>query len=115
LSVYFPAEFPTNNNPLQEVKSKALIVLKLVRDLENARLRKLLQEAEEYQLALISPKNFDGSDPENYIKNLELSFELLCTSLEELGVNRPQELSTLSFYSKIDYFKKKKDRQAAKK
>jgi hypothetical protein len=71
----------------------------------------MLIEAEEYQLSLIVPKNFDSQDPENYVKNLEKGFESVCTSLEELGVTSPQELSVFSFYSKIEYFKKKKARQ----
>ena len=74
----------------------------------------MLAEAEAFQLELITPKNFNGEDPANYTKKLDLSFEALCTSLEELGVKDPGELSVFSFYAKIAYFKKKQARQQKK-
>lgn len=63
---------------------------------------------------MIAPKNFDNSDPDNYIKRMELSFENLCTALEELGVKDPAELSVFQFYNKITYFEKKKQKQEAR-
>lgn len=64
-----------------------------------------------WQIEQSLPKNFDSTDPDNYIKRIELSLESLCTSMEELGVNRPQELTLFQFYTKLIYFEKKKLKQ----
>jgi hypothetical protein len=69
---------------------------------------KLIEQINEYQINLLRPRNFDTTDPENYLKTLDVSFENLCTSLEELGVTSPHELSVFRFYSKFAYFKKRK-------
>lgn len=94
---------------------KAYAQIKLIRAIakrtDDPALRRLVRDIEEYQVALITPKNFDGDDPENFIKNLESSFEAICTSLEELGVHKPHELTVFQFYSKIQYFEKKKLKQ----
>lgn len=42
---------------------------------------------------------------------MEMSFENLCTALEELGVKDPQNLTVFQFYSKVAYFEKKKQKQ----
>lgn len=70
-----------------------------------------IQQIENWQLALIVPKNFDSTDVDNYIKKIELSFEGLCTSMEELGVAKPWELSVVQFYTRLTYFEKKKQKQ----
>jgi hypothetical protein len=44
----------------------------------------------------------------NYVKKIEVSFENLCTSLEEAGVPNPRALTMFQFYSKIDYFEARK-------
>ncbi len=61
----------------------------------------------EYQISMMRPRNFDTDDPHNAIRQIEISFENVCTTLEEFGVHRPHELPVFSFYSKIAYFEKK--------
>jgi hypothetical protein len=87
---------------------KARLQLSLIINGYNARTVELIQQVENWQLALIAPKNFDSADVDNYVKRLELSFESLCTSMEELGVVTPGELTVFQFYTKLTYFEKKK-------
>lgn len=95
-------------NYVEECRRKAIAQIRLIRGEADRAIESLIRDVDEFQISFITPKNFHYTDPENFIKKLELSFEHLCTTLEELGVNRPQDLSTFSFYSKIAYFKKKK-------
>lgn len=65
----------------------------------------------DYQISIIAPKNLNPSDTKNYIKQIEMSFEDLCTSMEELGVKDPKRLSIFEFYGKIRYFEAKKSQK----
>lgn len=114
--MYFPEEFPDPSaNYTLEVIRKALYQCKLIRQLINGEvdpgIYKMIRDVDEYQIGFITPKDFDQSSPDYFIKKMELSFEHLCTSMEELGIDKPQELSVFSFYSKIQYFKKNKKPQ----
>lgn len=60
-----------------------------------------------YQIGLMLPHSFDSSNPDNFLKGVELSFESVCTNLEEMGVTNPKRLTVFEFYSKIRYFKNK--------
>jgi hypothetical protein len=93
---------------LEELRKRSLLILSLITKGESSEVRKMIQRADDYQVNLIDPKNFDSADPENFLRRIEISFENLCTSLEELGVTAPHELPVFRFYSKIQYFKKKK-------
>jgi hypothetical protein len=93
---------------LEELRKRSLLLLSLLTKGESSEVRKMIQDADNYQINLIDPKNFDSQDPENFLRKLEISFENLCTSLEELGVHEPHTLPVFRFYSKIQYFKKKK-------
>jgi hypothetical protein len=87
---------------------KARLQLSLITKGHDPRVIELIQQVENWQLALIAPKNFDSTDVDNYIKRLELSFESLVTSMEELGVTKPGDLTVFQFYTKLTYFEKKK-------
>lgn len=62
---------------------------------------------------LMAPKNLDGQDTDNHVANMERSFEMLCTSMEELGVESVHTITVFQFYAKIRYFKKKQADQKA--
>lgn len=68
----------------------------------------MIKQISEYQLALMTPKDLNPSSVNNYVKKIEVSFENLCTSLEEAGVRDPRALTMFQFYSKIDYFESKR-------
>jgi hypothetical protein len=68
---------------------------------------KQIHDIEEWQLTFLTPRNFDYEDQGNDVKGIELSFEHLCTAMEEMGVHNPGELPLFQFISKINYFKKK--------
>lgn len=75
----------------------------------------LIRTIDNWQAALLAPKNYNEQDPENYIKTLEISFEQLCTALEELGINNPRALTVFQFYSKVTYFEEKRRKAEEKK
>lgn len=81
--------------------------IRLIKNGQSIEVTRLIKDIDDFQLSLIKPKNFDSSDPENVIKSIEIAFENVCTTLEELGVASPSTLSVFSFYSKIAYFEKK--------
>lgn len=92
----------------EELRKKGIINCQLLQgkgDREN--LLKLKADIIDYQVAMLKPRNFDSQDTDNAIKLIETSFENICTSLEEAGVQNPAALSVFSFYSKIAYFEKK--------
>lgn len=68
----------------------------------------LIKVITDEQLDLIKPKNLDPQDKNNFIAKIELSFEGLCTALEEMGISRPKDLTVFEFYAKIRYFETKK-------
>lgn len=39
---------------------------------------------------------------------MEKGFEGLCVALEDLGVHRPKELTVFEFYTRVEYYKKKR-------
>ena len=77
----------------------------------DAQVEQMIRSITAWQLDLIAPKNFETADPDNYVKRIELSFENVCTALEELGVKDPAELTVFQFYNKVVYFEKKKTKQ----
>lgn len=79
----------------------------MIREGRSPEVQRLINDILEYQLAMMSPRNFDTQDENNIIKAMEISFENVCTTLEELGISDPYNLTVFSFYSKIAYFEKK--------
>lgn len=80
----------------------------MIREGRSPEIQELIKNVEDWQLSLMTPKNFDNNDVDNYIRRIELSFEALCASIEDLGVARPGELTIFQFYNKLLYFEKKK-------
>lgn len=79
----------------------------MIKEGRTPEVQRLIADILEYQLAMIAPRNFDSQDEHNVIKAMEVSFENVCTNLEELGIMDPHNLTVFSFYSKIAYFEKK--------
>lgn len=67
----------------------------------------LINSVNEYLSKVDQPKNFNYSDPNNYISSFRKSFSHICTSLEELGINNPSKLTVFDFNSKVEYFERK--------
>jgi hypothetical protein len=59
----------------------------------------------------MSPKNFDNTSPDYHIKKIEKGFEEVCASLEDNGVSNPKRLTVFEFYSRIEFYKKKHEKQ----
>lgn len=116
MRVLFPEKFGDDSaNFYMEMIRKARLQCQLIKgvtDRDNT--LRLIRDIELWQLNLMAPKNFDSTNVDNHIKKIELSFESLCTSVEELGVANPGALSVFQFYVKLTYFEKKRLRQKAK-
>lgn len=96
------------------MRRKAKLQCALIVSGDKAETRNLIKQIDDWQLSLMAPKNFDSTDTDNYIKRIELSFENLCTSMEDLGVEKPWDLSVFQFYTRLTYFEKKRLNQKRK-
>lgn len=120
--LYFPGEFSDgSSNYFYELQRKSILKLKVVRisqtlkasDIHEAsKLRETIKQIEQWELSLHSPKNFDNQSPDYFIKKIEKSFESLCIALEENGVQSPKKLTLFEFYSRLEYFKKKRKQKS---
>lgn len=70
------------------------------------RLAANLDELERYFVEQSNPANFDEDSPENDIYKMLSNFEALCSVLESNGVSNAANLTTLQFYSRLEFFKK---------
>jgi hypothetical protein len=110
----FPSRFNDvgSANILAEIKRESLKVIQRVKaDFEGnyeeaEKLEKTIRGINDYLLSMTPSENFTNSS-DNVIKKIDKSFEFVCTSMEELGVNNPKGLTVFEFYSKVEYFKSK--------
>lgn len=75
---------------------------------DSDRHKKVVESIDDYLLSLNPPNDFSANSPNNIIRDMELSFEKLCASMEEAGINSPKTLTVFEFYSRIDFFESKK-------
>ena len=88
------------------MKKKADLQIKYLID-GDAGLLKAIVDSDNYLLSLMKPKDFDTNNYGSDINRIDSSFEKLCTTLEELGIHKPKELTLYEFESKILYFNEK--------
>lgn len=69
---------------------------------------KLIRSIDDYVMSLNAPKIFDSNSEDNALVAMDLSFEKLCTSMEEAGISTPKKLTVFEFNGKLDYFESKK-------
>jgi len=72
---------------------------------------KIVKAADQYFIDLERPREFRLESPENEMKEMDVSFENLCASMEEAGVSHPNKLTVFQFNQRIEYFQKKKSRR----
>ncbi len=66
------------------------------------------EELDEMELQLLDkPMSFNPIDPANVLISAENSFEEVCATLQENGVNEPKQLTEFEFYSRLRYYEKK--------
>jgi hypothetical protein len=53
-----------------------------------------------------APACFDADSPDNAARAVDRNFEGLCTVLESNGVANAANLSVMSFYARLDHFKR---------
>ena len=76
--------------------------------------KEFIQAADRFLQEFIKPKNFDASSSENDIIGNENALEDICACLEDCGCMYPKQLTVYEFYKRIDYYKKKYAKVAAK-
>jgi hypothetical protein len=97
------------------LQRKTKAVCRLVYNGRDEATESLIKQIDNWQIAQIAPKNYNENDVDNYVKRMELSFESLCASMEDLGVQNVADLTIFQFYTRVIYFEKKKQKQQAKK
>jgi hypothetical protein len=65
-----------------------------------------MKEICEYFMDQGKPKLFDPTSPKNVVIEHEKSFELILTSIQELGV-KTDKITIFEFYTKVEYFENK--------
>ncbi len=68
---------------------------------------KKIENIEDQLLQMHKPNNYNMADPENILLDADRTFERLCCSLEDHGIQRPEELSEFKFYSRIEHIEQK--------
>jgi hypothetical protein len=62
----------------------------------------LLEEVRKDLLEQIRPLKFNESNPQSVIHTRQESFERLCYQLRKNNIDRPEAMSTYSFYKSVD-------------
>jgi len=62
---------------------------------------------DKYFLILSKPNDFNTANSDNIINTIDKSFEQLCASLEESGVQSPKKMTTFEFNQRVDYYQEK--------
>jgi len=65
------------------------------------------EQIDKYLTAINPPRDFNQSNHESILNEIDLSFERLCSSLEEAGVQQPKKMSVFEFNQRVDYYKEK--------
>jgi hypothetical protein len=89
------------------VLQKSLLQLQIIKEGRTDKLVNEIKAIDQYQLSLMTPKNFDSQDPENLVSKMEKAFESVCAALESNGVVNPKKLTVFEFYSRVYFFEKK--------
>lgn len=86
------------------VKNKSLAILRNIKH-KSLKYQKQIELSESDQLDFLKPNKYRIDDPGSVVREMDLSFEKMCTILELQGVQQPKTLSVYEFYAKIAYFK----------
>ena len=86
------------------VKKKTIAQLKNIKN-KSLKYQKQIHLAENDQLDFLKPNKYRLDTPGNVVREMDLSFEKMCTILELQGIQQPKSLSVYEFYGKIAYFK----------
>jgi hypothetical protein len=66
-----------------------------------------LLQLEEFFLTSAKPLVFNPYETSNVLRTSELTFEEICTTMQEQGVTDPKKLTEYEFYSKLSFYEKK--------
>lgn len=89
------------------LKDRVLARLKHIKTKDPAYLKKI-DFVDDYFLRLIAPKNLDGMSQQNVIIQTRKEFEKLCVILLDRGIQRPEMMTVLRFYSTIKHYESQK-------
>lgn len=75
---------------------------------EEERLRDVIKLCNDYLLEFIAPQSYRVDDPANAVLRMDRRFFELCHSLEERSGQSVHDLTTFAFFSKVDYYLRKR-------
>lgn len=115
LRLYFPRRHSDSRgaNVLSELKRQTLSILDKVladhegREEDSINYEKTVRSIDDYLISRNPPGNFLDSSSENEIIRMDIAFQKVCTSMEEVGVKDPAKLTVFEFESKVDYYEDK--------
>lgn len=105
LMYHCPAYF-NDEDTLQFYSNVKAKIAALIAEMEGEDVELRLAQLDRFFAEQAAPHVFDSASMENAAVSLDRNFETLCTILESNGVTGPQHLTTLQFYSRLDYFKR---------
>jgi len=108
LKQYFPGYF--NDEETIEyygkIKSRILAVAEAIEATDIELVERKLRDLDKYFTEQLKPQDFDAESELNASVQADLTFETLCGILESNGVSNAGELTTMQFYSRLEYFRK---------
>lgn len=70
-------------------------------------MQKDIDMIDRYLFDLYAPNEFNVKSKNNVLRDLDNTFQDICSTLEEAGVKEPKNLSVYEFNQRIIYFEKK--------
>jgi hypothetical protein len=105
LVVYFPGQFEDAQIKEYHDRMRSRILLKISEIQTGKKETDKINKIDDYLMSLVNPKTFSGKESVEILYDKQ--FEEACTFLESETGAKPHELTTMQFFSKFEFIKKK--------
>ena len=108
LKVSFPDRFSnvTDFNYYAEMQKQVIHELKYIITGEESH-KNASEKIEKYFVSLMNPEDFDGTSTQNVVIMQKKAFQEVCITMMTRGVEQPESLSVMAFYTAMDYLSHK--------
>jgi hypothetical protein len=111
LTIFFPALFGTDIQYLDRTREHELL---LNRQALGEPVDQLLVNVADYFLRMQKPQVFNPFDENCILIQNDKSFEEVCNSMEDNGIQNVKSLTVFEFYSKLIFLEKKAEKMKSK-
>ncbi len=103
----FPDKFSESGilNYYSQVRDRMVYQLRMLYE-PSGNLKNKIEGIDGYLLDLMVPQNLDGNSTHNILIQQKVSFEKVTVALMQNGINEPDGLTVLRFYSALEYYEK---------